>query len=140
MRYLIAVVVLLMCVPAWAERDIDTIIIHHTASKDVSAYVIDQWHRERGWSGIGYHYVIREGGRVETGRDINKVGAHAKGRNTGSIGIALTGYDDFTEAQKTSLRMLVKELRTKYNINSIERHHEECPGKGINIESIANED
>ena len=42
-------------------RKIDSIIIHCSATKvgqDFTAADIDRWHRERGFNGIGYHYVV----------------------------------------------------------------------------------
>ena len=42
-------------------REIDKIIVHCSATpegRDVSAATIDDWHKQRGWSGIGYHYVV----------------------------------------------------------------------------------
>jgi hypothetical protein len=103
-------------------------VLHHTASHDVSASTIDKWHKQRGWDGIGYHFVIRANGSVEKGRSLNKSGAHAKGRNH-YIGIALTGYDTFTDAQIKSLNALIKRL----GITHVERHHEQCPGMGLTI-------
>ena len=37
----------------------------------VDAKIIDKWHKERGWSGIGYHYVIKRDGQIELGRPID---------------------------------------------------------------------
>jgi hypothetical protein len=47
-------------------RKIDTIVIHQSDSAFGNAAVIDKWHRERGWSGIGYHWVILNG-RIDAG-------------------------------------------------------------------------
>lgn len=72
----------------------DMIIVHCSAtppSLDIGVEVIDNWHKAKGWDGIGYHYVIRRNGTVEPGRDISKTGAHAKGYNSRSIGICLVG-------------------------------------------------
>ena len=33
-------------------------VIHHTASHEVSAKTIDEWHKARGWKGIGYNFGI----------------------------------------------------------------------------------
>ncbi len=46
------------------QYGIEKIIIHHVGDppRDVSAEEIHEWHRERGWAGIGYHYVIRRTG------------------------------------------------------------------------------
>lgn len=96
-------------------RQVDMLIIHCTATKpnqDIGAADVDIWHRERGWNGIGYHAVIRRNGVVEQGRDLSRMGAHARGFNQRSIGIALVGgidengnpQNNFTSAQFAALR------------------------------------
>ena len=104
-------------------REIDKIIIHCSATPEgvhFDASRIDKWHRDRGWSEIGYHYVILLDGTIEYGRDIEKVGAHTLGQNTGSIGICYIGgmdkemkssKDTRTDAQKDSLLLLLKTLK-----------------------------
>jgi len=109
-------------------------VLHHTASHDVSAKIINEWHNERGFDGIGYHYIIRADGTIEKGRDINTTGAHAKGRNNW-IGIALTGYDEFTDAQYKSLAKLFNELDLQY----LEPHHEDCPGSNFDYNKLMEE-
>lgn len=120
----------------WCEVDRTKAVIHHTASHDVSVKVIDRWHKERGWDCIGYHFVIRKDGSIESGRPLSKNGAHARTGKPYSrnhyVGIALTGYDNFTLKQTQSLIKLILKLGTK----QIERHHESCPGKGLDIEKI----
>ena len=118
---------------ARAEVITSTAIIHHSASPDVSAKTIDRYHKSKGWSGIGYHFVIRKDGTIEKGRSLSKSGAHAKGRNN-YVGICLTGYDTFTPAQISSLTKLLNNLGTK----QVERHHENCPGKGLNMQLVQN--
>lgn len=103
-------------------RYIDKIIVHCSATpegRDVSAATIDEWHKQRGWSGIGYHYVVSLDGTIEYGRDINKTGAHVKGQNKGSIGLCYVGgvdsdmnpKDTRTDEQKESLLLLIKTLK-----------------------------
>lgn len=79
-------------------REINEIIVHCSAtppSLDIGADEIRLWHtRDNGWSDIGYHFVIRRDGTLEPGRDVSKVGAHAKGHNSHSIGICLIGGVD----------------------------------------------
>lgn len=116
--------------------DTSRAVIHHTAGskesdKDLSVEEIDRIHKERGWDGCGYHFVIRKDGTVEDGRPLSKLGAHAKGRNN-YIGIALTGYDNFTVQQMNSLIVLLTDL----DVKQIEKHHEECPGPGVDLEHI----
>ena len=79
-----------------ATRDITEVVVHWTAhfmNQDIGAEEIHSQHRQQGWDGCGYHYVIRKDGTIERGRPINKEGAHAKanGHNKYSIGIAFVG-------------------------------------------------
>jgi len=116
-------------------RDINKIIIHCSATpegRDISANTIDQWHKERGWSGIGYHYVIKIDGSIEYGRDINKTGAHVKGYNKGSIGLCYIGgcdsdmnaKDTRTLEQKESLLLLLKTLKKMHPNATIHGHND----------------
>ena len=79
-----------------ATREITETVVHWTATfvdQDIGAADVHDWHLKRGWSGIGYHYVIRRDGTIERGRPINFDGAHAlaNGHNKYSIGISLVG-------------------------------------------------
>ena len=100
------------------SREITQIIIHCSATyatQDINASDIDRWHKEKGWSGCGYHFVILRSGAIQIGRDIQKPGAHAKGFNRNSIGVCLVGglddagdsEDNFTFPQYESLRSLI---------------------------------
>lgn len=107
-------------------RQITEIIIHCADTpegRDVRADEIRRWHKnERGWSDIGYHYVIDLDGTIEAGRDIETAGAHCTGHNAKSIGICYVGgcdaqmqpKDTRTEEQKASLLLLLKYLRQRY--------------------------
>ena len=107
------------------------IIIHCSATPrevDYSAADIDKWHRQRGYSKIGYHYVIRLDGKIEKGRDEKEMGAHCLGENLYSIGICYIGglsedketpEDTRTEAQKIALKGLVDSLKRKYREKGI---------------------
>lgn len=101
------------------------IIIHCAAtypSMKVNAEVIDRWHKEKGWLGIGYHYVIDREGTIEIGRAEGVPGAHARGHNSTSIGICLAGglsedgsaADNFTAKQMLMLTRLVDGLTARY--------------------------
>ena len=97
-------------------RQINKVVVHCAdtpASMDIGVREIDQWHKARGWTGIGYHYVIRRDGTIDAGRDVNVVGAHAYGHNKGSLGVCLVGGKggfNFTMQQLDSLRILRKQL------------------------------
>lgn len=113
------------------------LIVHHSASPDVPAAVIHGWHLAKGWSGIGYHYVIRAGGTIEAGRPVDKIGAHAgPGVNQDSIGVCLTGNfmtEPPTEEQLLALVRLVDHLEVTYGtMLEVLRHKDvaatDCPG------------
>lgn len=73
------------------------IIIHCSATRegqDIKAKTIKQWHKARGFSDIGYHYIIDLDGTIEKGRDESLVGAHCIGKNAISIGICYVGGCD----------------------------------------------
>ena len=78
-------------------RNIDLIVIHCSATPpdmDIGAAEIRKWHTDKGWNDIGYHLVIRRDGTLEMGRPFSVVGAHAKGHNANSIGVAMIGGID----------------------------------------------
>ena len=117
------------------KRAINEIIIHCSATaegKDYTTSQIKQWHLARGFSDIGYHWVIYRDGSIHQGRDESKVGAHCTGHNTISIGVCYIGgcatdgktpKDTRTEAQKASVIKLLKELRTRYPQAKIYPHY-----------------
>lgn len=107
-------------------RDIERIIIHCSATppkRDVTADDIRQWHLARGWADIGYHYVVRLDGTVESGRPITRQGAHARGHNKDSIGICYIGgigsngvaKNTMTWDQRISIKQLCRALRRVLN-------------------------
>lgn len=125
---------------------IDAVVVHCAATRSnqyVDAAIIDRWHRQRGFEAIGYHYVIRRDAVVEVGRKLEIVGAHAKGFNSGSIGICLAGgigpgsngkaQANFTFQQYAALVGLITDLREGIpSIRSVVGHYEldsskECP-------------
>ena len=84
-------------------RALHRIIIHCSATSagmDIGVEEIRQWHLHKGWSDIGYHYVIRRNGRLEIGRPLWRVGAHARGHNRDSIGVCLIGGVDAEDRTK----------------------------------------
>ncbi|NBN64121.1 N-acetylmuramoyl-L-alanine amidase [Pannonibacter tanglangensis] len=106
-------------------RHVDTIVVHCSATPEgrpVDVQTIRRWHLARGWSDIGYHFVIDLSGRVHTGRPIAQIGAHVAGHNAGSIGICYVGgvdanlkpKDTRTIQQKHALRELIASLCEEY--------------------------
>tara|TARA_R100001440_G_scaffold26488_2_gene43202 strand:+ start:8948 stop:9355 length:408 start_codon:yes stop_codon:yes gene_type:complete len=119
-------------------RRIDKIFIHCSATPPdmyVDADLIDVWHKQRGWSGCGYHYVIKRDGQIELGRPIEKIGAHVKGFNKSSIGICYCGgvdgdmkeEDNRTDDQKKSLLLLLNYLKNVFPKAEVHGHRDFSP-------------
>ena len=118
------------------NRIIKEIIVHCSATpegKDFTVLDIKKWHLERGFSDIGYHYVIYRDGSINKGRDESKIGAHCTGHNSYSIGVCYVGgvakdgktaKDTRTDAQKKSLLSLLRNLKMKYPQASIHSHRD----------------
>ena len=130
-------------------RKINKIIIHCTATpegRDIDAETIDKWHINRGWSGIGYHYVVKLDGTIEEGRNVNKTGAHTRGYNKGSIGLTYVGgcdenmkeKDTRTEEQSIALVNLLNALMDMYPNATLHGHNEfaskACPSFDVQKE------
>jgi len=95
-------------------RDIERLIIHCSATPNGryhTAKDIDRWHKEKDFTEIGYHFVIRTDGYVEQGRKVEIKGAHCKGSNSTSIGICMIGTDKYSLDQWSSLYELLADLK-----------------------------
>lgn len=131
-------------------RDWRYIVIHHSGTACGSAQSFDQNHRERGWRGLGYDFVVGNGvgqgdGAIVTGPRwySQEPGAHANSNeyNLHGIGICLVGNMDEqppTPAQWAATRALVAQLRRLCHIppENIVGHNQirgggstACPGK-----------
>ena len=126
------------------KREItDTIVIHCTQTPpnmDVDVAKVTEWHKDRGFDTIGYHYLIKRDGTLQAGRDEDLVGAHAVAVNGTSIGVALAGggtadmgwENNFAPIQFETLKSILLKLKEKYNIEKIIGHYQvddkkKCP-------------
>ena len=111
--------------PKTSTRRINLLVIHSTATPEGRHHTIEditEWHKKRGFRSIGYHYVIYIDGSIHEGRNINTAGAHLKGHNANSIGVAYVGgtdnrlrpKDTRNDAQMKALETIVKEIITIY--------------------------
>lgn len=135
-----------------SKRTITELIVHCSATPEGKDYTVDDirnWHKQQGWSDIGYHYVIYRSGAIMLGRDVDLIGAHCLkgGHNTHSIGICYVGgleykentptyllkaKDTRTEEQKAALMSLLYDLRKLYPNAQIYGHRDfdkskDCP-------------
>ncbi len=137
---------------------INKITIHCSDSPFGDAEVIDGWHKERGWDGIGYHYVILNGypkstkefmsgsvRKIENGRDIKLRGTHVRGYNTGNLGVCMIGttWDNLTEEENQQMITMIDfigDLVKKYGltVDDVYGHSEfdvtkTCPNMDMNF-------
>jgi hypothetical protein len=115
-------------------RDIKRIVVHVSDSpdnrEDIDAAEIDRWHKQNGWSGIGYHKIVIKGGAIENGRPESVAGAHVAGHNADTLAICWVGRNDCQDAQKESMKKQILEWCDKYgiSIDDVYGHYELAPG------------
>lgn len=107
-------------------RTIKKLVVHTSDSPDnvdIGVAEVRSWHVEKppkgnGWSDVGYHYIIRRDGKVETGRKEETVGSHVQGHNEDSIGICWIGRQYIGHNQYLSLVFEIKKLLKKYSLSA----------------------
>ena len=126
------------------NRHVNAIVIHCSATPNgrrVTAAEVDRWHadfgfmRREAWrkaqnpdlGHIGYHFLIRVSGTVETGRHLEEVGAHTQGNNASTIGVCMAGTDAFSLEQWESLRKNITALRKLYPGARVLGHRDYSP-------------
>ena len=127
-------------------RDLKRVILHCSATpegREFGAEDIRRWHINRGWTDIGYHYVIHIDGLIETGRPVSIQGAHTSGENENSVGVCYIGgldlsmdaKDTMTVPQEIAFVELVNSLRLIFGDLSIHGHNEystkACPSFSV---------
>jgi N-acetylmuramoyl-L-alanine amidase len=135
-----------------ATRNINEIIIHCTATpegKDFTVADIRQWHINKGWADIGYHFVVYRDGTIHAGRPEKLVGAHVEGHNKNTLGVVYVGgvtdkfvpKDTRTPQQTQSLLTICKALLARYpKITKISGHNEystkACPSFDVQKDAL----
>ena len=131
------------------KYQLKNIFLHCSDSIFGDVLVIDQWHKQRGWRTIGYHYVVLNGrpyrdgkyidfldGQIQPGHALSadpifqefEVGVHVAGRNSSSLGICLIGTTEFTDAQLLASRRLILSLvkRFQLRLEDVKGHYEDA--------------
>lgn len=127
-------------------KKVEGIGLHHSGVTVLqSVEVIHNYHKSKGWAGIGYHYYVRKDGYIYRGRPENMAGAHCTGINSISIGICAEGNfseETMSNVQKQALIELVKDIKSRYDIKWVRGHKEilstSCPGTNFPLEEIKN--
>jgi N-acetyl-anhydromuramyl-L-alanine amidase AmpD len=120
-------------------RTINLLVIHCTATRNgefIPLETIRAWHLARGFKDIGYHYVITPDGALLTGRPEEIPGAHAKGFNAHSLGIALEGgllghwknnEGRYTLAAWRTLKLWIETEQLRFPSAEVKGHRELSP-------------
>lgn len=114
------------------RTDMKYLVVHCSDSpqgRGDNAQTIHAWHLQRGFDGIGYHYVLLEDGTRQAGRPEYWVGSHVAKHNTLSVGICLIGRETFTPEQYGELVSLLRELKGRYPTAKIVGHCQLDMGK-----------
>jgi N-acetylmuramoyl-L-alanine amidase len=97
------------------------LVLHHTTGTFTSAATvrsIQAFHQgpERGWADIGYNFLVAPTGAIYEGRGWGYTGAHARGHNSTSIGVAYIGdgRQSVSEAAKRSILLLAGEAERRF--------------------------
>lgn len=119
------------------NRKVTRVFIHCSAASrpSVDAEEVDLWHRQRGWSEIGYHYFIKTDGTLEMGRDLEKTPAAQRFHNLWTIAICLNGLkvSDFTAAQFITLQELCFKIDMSYRHKVTFHGHREVAAKACPV-------
>ena len=105
--------------------------------------VIHNYHKSKGWAGIGYHLYIRRDGSVYRGRPEQYIGAHATGSNSDSLGICFEGNldeEEMTIEQINAGKEVVAYIKSKYGDVEFTEHRKvcntSCPGANFKFDEI----
>lgn len=113
----------------------DAVIIHHVGNtdKNINVAAIHRWHKQNGWAGIGYHYIIRKDGSIERGRPVDTIGAHTYNQNDNTVGICVVGNFELsrpTSEQFRAAEKLVGAVCRHYditpNVKTVRGHKDFC--------------
>ncbi len=128
-------------------RSIEHISVHCSDSpqgRGDDANTIDEWHKQRWGSGIGYHFVVLEDGTIQKGRWTDAIPAAVKGHNSRNIAICFIGDGKPTKEQVKALKTLAQLLVVQYHLQQDDiKGHKEFKGHesrgcpcGLDIEDI----
>lgn len=94
------------------RRSVNRVFLHCSASDDsamVGKRLVDEirtWHRKRGFSDVGYHFLIDKEGAVLPGRNLERIPAAQRGHNRHSIAVMVHGLEEFPDNALSVCRQL----------------------------------
>jgi hypothetical protein len=119
-------------------EDIDTIVIHHSASPEGSLYTHANNHGKNWGAGIGYHIAI-DNGRIYQVNDLLTFSFHVSGHNTYTVGIEVNrdiSKGDLTSQERELLYAAILSVKAvlpiKHILGHIELNKTACPCTSMN--------
>jgi hypothetical protein len=123
----------------------ERVTIHHTASSNATTQSPEvqlrgwqSFHMGKGWSDIGYHFLVDPTGQLWQGRDLDYQGAHVGNHNKGNVGVSFMGtYTTHqpSAAQIKSVGRLIAWLASSFAVSVDTAHvkgHRDFPGHETN--------
>jgi len=126
-------------------EQIEQVVLHHSATSSGSPEAFARYHtQERGWPGIGYHFVVQPSGKIYQTNKLDTIAYHAAGQNTRSVGVCLTGnFDQQTvgDVQLASCVALLRYLNRLLDRDLLIAGHnaysaKSCPGDNVDVDLI----
>ena len=124
-----------------ARDRVKKVVVHHTTGtyRDASTVrAIQRFHQvDRNWADIGYNFLVAPDGTIYEGRGWLVHGAHARGYNSNSIGIAYIGDGRLPVPDKAfgSISYLIDKASEKFGDVEVVGHNGVgstiCPGPVI---------
>lgn len=113
------------------QQTLQAVTYLHTTLKEIDIVWGTYDTHGKGFSKVGYHYLIQTDGTREIGRSLEEMGAGVRGDNYDSIHICLHGVSKFTPDQFYELNELLDELLGRFDleIQDVRGHYEFDPGK-----------
>ena len=140
--------------PSYTRRitSVEHVIVHHSATynsltnyENVVRNIYLFHTQDRGWSDIGYNYLIAQDGTIFEGRSAgssseandNVQGAHFCGKNSHTMGICLLGDYNTAEPTDTAVASLVKLTAWKLNKEGLDPEGEHPHPANARLPTIA---
>lgn len=126
----------LICFSSWSApahaAAWEGVVVHISDSTHMTKDECNDWHRQQGWDGCGYNFVVEPDGAIYEGRGYEKVGAHVRGHNSKYLGFCFVSKDGATIEQLESFRAWLAQTEALYGKLPLYPHNKfankACPG------------
>lgn len=96
------------------ETQVDTILLMSSKNNNDTVDSIHKSFQDKGYAGIGFHFIIDKKGNIYRGRQLEYAGCYVQNHNIHTIGICFIGNfntNRFTKDQLSSGKSLINELK-----------------------------